>query len=56
MALFPNSCVLTKETLNQNQNAASFETAIELENRNQSILCITPNFFKAVEDFSKRKK
>jgi enoyl-CoA hydratase len=46
---------LTKETLNQNQNAASFETAIELENRNQSILCITPEFFKAVEDFSKRK-
>jgi enoyl-CoA hydratase len=47
---------LTKETLNQNQNAASFETAIELENRNQSLLCITPEFFKAVEDFSKKKE
>jgi len=46
---------LTKETINQNQNASSFETAIELENRNQSLLCITPEFFKAVEDFSKKK-
>ena len=46
---------LTKETLNQNQNASSFEAAIELENRNQSLLCITPEFFKAVEDFSKKK-
>ena len=46
---------LTKETLNQNQNATSFENAIELENRNQSLLCITPEFFKAVEEFSKKK-
>ena len=45
----------TKEVLNQNQNAPSLEAAIELENRNQSILCITPEFFKAVENFSKRK-
>jgi hypothetical protein len=29
---------ITKETLNQNQNAPSLETAVELENRNQSIL------------------
>jgi enoyl-CoA hydratase len=46
----------TKETLNQNLNAPSLETAIELENRNQSILCLTPEFFKAVEEFGKRKK
>jgi enoyl-CoA hydratase/carnithine racemase len=45
----------TKEALNQNQNAPSLEAAIELENRNQSILCITPEFFKAVDSFSKRK-
>ena len=45
----------TKEVLNQNQNAPSLESAIELENRNQSILCITPEFFKAVEKFGKRK-
>ena len=46
----------TKEALIQNQTASSLETAIELENRNQSILCITPEFFEAVEAFSKRKK
>jgi len=46
---------LTKETLNQNQNAPSLEAAVELENRNQSILCITPEFFEAVEKFGKRK-
>jgi enoyl-CoA hydratase len=47
---------LTKETLNQNLNAPSLEAAIELENRNQSILCLTPEFYKAVEEFGKRKK
>jgi enoyl-CoA hydratase len=47
---------LTKETLNQNLNAPSLEAAIELENRNQSILCLTPEFFEAVEKFGKRKK
>jgi enoyl-CoA hydratase len=46
----------TKETLNQNQNAPSLENAIELENRNQSILCITPEFFNAVGKFGQRKK
>jgi len=46
----------TKEVLIQNQHAPSLENAIELENRNQSILCITPDFFKAVEKFGQRKK
>ncbi|MBT8370783.1 MAG: enoyl-CoA hydratase/isomerase family protein [Deltaproteobacteria bacterium] len=46
----------TKEALNQNLTAPSLEAAIELENRNQSILCITPEFFKAVDNFSKRQK
>lgn len=46
---------LTKEALNQNQNAPSLEAAVELENRNQSILCMTPEFFEAVEKFGKRK-
>lgn len=46
----------TKEVLNQNRHAPSLESAIELENRNQSILCITPEFFKAVEKFGRRKK
>jgi enoyl-CoA hydratase len=52
----PMGLRFTKEVLNQNQNAPSLESAIELENRNQSILCITPEFFKAVEKFGKRKK
>jgi enoyl-CoA hydratase len=47
---------LTKETLNQNLNAPSLEAAIELENRNQSILCLTPEFFEAVLKFGKHKK
>ena len=52
----PMGLRFTKEVLNQNQNAPSLESAIELENRNQSILCITPEFFNAVEKFGKRKK
>lgn len=44
---------LTKETLRQNENAPSLETAIELENRNQSILCCSPDFFEAVMAFMK---
>ena len=44
---------LTKETLRQNQNAPTLESAIELENRNQSILCCSPDFFNAVMAFVK---
>jgi enoyl-CoA hydratase len=47
---------LTKETLTQNLNAPSLEAAIELENRNQSILCMTPEFFEAVMRFGQKKK
>jgi len=46
---------LTKETLNQNLDAPSLEAAVELENRNQSICCFTPEFFKAVERFAGKK-
>ena len=52
----PLGLQFTKEVLNQNRHAPSLESAIELENRNQSILCITPEFFKAVEKFGRRKK
>ena len=45
----------TKEVLYQNLDAPSLEAAIELENRNQSICCTTPDFFEAVEAFSKGK-
>jgi enoyl-CoA hydratase len=47
---------LTKEVLDQNRNAPSLEVAIELENRNQSICCVNPDFFAAVQEFAKRKK
>ena len=45
---------LTKETIRQNLNAPSLENALELENRNQSILCTTPEFFEAVTRFNKK--
>jgi len=41
----------TKETLRLNLNAPNLESAIELENRNQSILCCAPEFFEAVMAF-----
>ena len=47
---------LTKEVLNQNLDAPSLEAAIELENRNQSICCCTPEFMEAVVSFSDRGK
>ena len=46
---------LTKEALNLNLTAPSLEAAVELENRNQSIGCTSPEFFKAIEAFLKRK-
>jgi enoyl-CoA hydratase len=44
---------LTKETIRQNLDAPSLENAVELENRNQSMLCTTPEFFDAVAKFRK---
>ena len=43
----------TKEALRLNMNAPNLESAIELENRNQSILCCSPEFFEAVMAFMK---
>jgi len=45
---------LTKETIRQNLDAPCLENAIELENRNQSILCTAPEFFEAVAKFVSR--
>ncbi len=45
---------LTKETIRQNLDAPSLENALELENRNQSILCTAPEFFEAVTRFNKK--
>jgi enoyl-CoA hydratase len=55
LAKTPMGLRLTKEALTLNLTASSLEAAIELENRNQSICCSTPDFFKAVEAFVKRK-
>jgi enoyl-CoA hydratase len=52
----PMGLRLTKEALHLNLTAPSLEAAIELENRNQSMCCCTPDFLKAVEAFSKRGK
>ena len=46
----------TKEALNLSLTAPSLEAAIEFENRNQSMCCATPDFFKAVEAFMKRRQ
>ncbi len=45
---------LTKSAINQNINAPSFEAAIELEDRNQSILNLTTEFSDAVKKFAGR--
>jgi enoyl-CoA hydratase len=55
LAKSPMGLRFTKEALNLSLTAPSLEAAIEFENRNQSLCCSTPDFFKAVEAFMKRK-
>jgi len=47
---------LTKEVLNQNIDAQSLEVAIEMENRNQSLCCFTPEFLNAINAFRRKGK
>ena len=54
LAKSPVGLRLTKEALNANMDAPSLEAAIELENRNQSICCFTPEFLEAVMAFRNR--
>ncbi|MGE5253133.1 MAG: enoyl-CoA hydratase/isomerase family protein [Planctomycetaceae bacterium] len=56
LAKSPMGLRFTKEALNLNLTAPSLEAAIEFENRNQSMCCSTPDFFKAVEAFIKRRQ
>ncbi len=51
----PMGLRLTKEALTLNVTASSLEAAIELENRNQSMCCSSPDFLMAIEAFMKRK-
>jgi len=55
LAKTPLGLRLTKTAIRQNLNTSSLEDAIELENRNQSICCCTPEFFNAVASFVKGK-
>jgi len=52
----PMGLRLTKKVLNQNLDAPSLEAAIELENRNQSMCCCTPEFLEAVVSFGRQKE
>ncbi|MGA2781691.1 MAG: enoyl-CoA hydratase-related protein [Smithella sp.] len=47
---------LTKRVLDQNIDAPSLEAAINLENRNQSIMVFSGEFLKLIEPFSKGGK
>jgi enoyl-CoA hydratase len=47
---------LTKRVLYQNIDAPSLEAAINLENRNQSIMVFSGEFFKLIKSFSKSGK
>jgi len=49
----PGGLTLTKRVLDQNINAPSIEAAIELENRNQTIMVFSGEFFKLIKSFSK---
>lgn len=56
LAKTPLGLRLTKTAIRQNLNTPSLEDAIELENRNQSICCCTPDFFNAVMAFVNPQK
>jgi len=56
LAKSPMGLRFTKEAMNLGLTAPSLEAAIEFENRNQSMCCSTPDFFRTVEAFMKRKR
>lgn len=56
IAKSPMGLLFTKEVMNQSIDAPSLDTAIEMENRNQTICAFTPEFHNMVAAFGKRKK
>jgi enoyl-CoA hydratase len=48
----PGGLKLTKKVLNQNIDSPSLRSAIELENRNQTILLFSGDFFKLIRSFT----
>jgi enoyl-CoA hydratase/carnithine racemase len=49
----PGGLQLTKRVLDRNLGAASLEAAVELENRNQTMLVFSGDFFRLVQAFAK---
>jgi hypothetical protein len=47
---------LTKRVLEDNLNASSLETAVNLENRNQTLMIFSGEFFKLIRSFHKDGK
>ena len=45
---------ITKRVLDENINALSLETAMNLENRNQTIMVFSGEFFKLIQTFRKK--
>lgn len=45
---------LTKRVLDQNMDAPSLEAAVNVENRNQTIMVFSGEFFKLIQSFSKK--
>lgn len=50
----PGGLFLTKRVLDSNASAPSLEAAIELENRNQTIMAVSNDFFQQVQRFAKK--
>lgn len=48
----PGALKLTKRTLDQNVNAPSLEAALNLENRNQTIMVFSGAFFELIKSFA----
>jgi enoyl-CoA hydratase/carnithine racemase len=56
MGKSPGGLRLTKRVLDQNIDAPSLEAAVNLENRNQSIMVFSGEFLKLIEPFFKEAK
>ncbi len=51
----PGGLIQTKRALDRNIDAPSLEAAIEMENRNQTIMCVSSEFFKQINAFVKKE-
>lgn len=50
----PGGLKLTKRVLDESGNAPSLESAVSLENRNQTILLFSGDFFRLIQSFQKK--